>query len=136
MRTTLAIYLLLIGILFSCDTKQNIDGNYSVCKYGEYLEIYFKNDSMRVAKYDEWTKLTSWKKIKIKNDTLYFEIFGEWRDSTKAKIQYLENHNVKLHFLDEDKNLTLKPLSENIKINNSKEFWDEFKKRSKTKNCK
>jgi hypothetical protein len=136
MKISIKIYILLFGILISCQNKQNIDGNYSVCKYGGYLEIYFKKDSMRVAKNDDWIKLSKWRKIEIKKDTLYFETFGEWRDSTKAKILYLENNKIELQFLKSNKNLVLKPITEKIKIEKTKGFWDEFQKRSDSKKCK
>ena len=74
----------MFGIFFSCENNKNIEGNYSVRKYDEYIEMYFKNDSMRVTADDEWIKLSEWQKIEIKKDTLYFEMFGEWRYPTKA----------------------------------------------------
>lgn len=129
------IYILILGLLFGCTKNRTLSGNYCFCKYGGYVEIYFKGDSMRVASNDEWIKLSKWKKIEIKNDTLYFETFGEWRYSTKAKIKYLENSKVELCFLDSDKNLNLKPIDQNLKIENSEKFWNGFKNRFNIKNC-
>ncbi len=130
------IYLLLSLFVFSCDNDKSIEGNYSVYKYGGYLEIYFKNDSMRVAKNDEWIKLSDWQKIEIKEDTLYFTTYGEWRSPTKAKISKGENNVIELQFLDNYKNLILYPISQNIDFKNQKKFWKEFNKRSKIRNCK
>ncbi len=103
---------------------------------GEYSEVYFKQDSMRVASESEWVKLSEWRKIEIVKDTLYFETFGEWRDNSKAEIKYVGLNKIELRILETDNKLELKPISENLNFDKSNEFWDGFKSRMNNKKCK
>ena len=91
--------ILIFNLILGCQSDKTLDGNYSSCIDGEYVEIYFKKDSMRVASENVWVELSEWRKIEIKNDTLYFETFGEWRDKSRAKIKYVEMNNAELSFL-------------------------------------
>ena len=136
MKLKLWNIILTLILCFSCDTDRNLDGNYSVCNNGEYLEIYFKQDSMRVASNNERVKLSKWRKIEIINDTLYFETFGEWREKMKAKINYTGFNNIEMRFLETDERRNLEPINRNLNFGNEKEFWNGFNKRLNSKNCK
>ena len=130
-------YIILIFILFlGCQNTRKLYGNYAACIDGEYTEVYFKKDSMRVASENVRVELSQWRKIEIKNDTLYFETFGEWRDKTKAKIKNVGMDNTELSFLETDAILNLERM--NIKLNfmDSLKFWNGFNKRLNSKNCK
>ncbi|WP_106793863.1 hypothetical protein [Aquimarina sp. Aq78] len=130
------LYILILGTFFGCQNDQNIQGNYSVCENGEYTEVYFKKDSMRIAADNDWVKLSKWRKIEIKNDTLYFETFGEWRDSLKAEIKYAGMNTIELRILKSGENLNLIHIDENINFEKPKEFWSGFHNRQHLKNCK
>lgn len=129
--------IILIFILFlGCQNTRTLYGNYATCIDGEYTEVYFKKDSMRVASENVWVKLSQWRKIEIKNDTLYFETFGEWRDKTKAKIKYIGMDNTELSFLETDAILNLELMNIKLTFKDSLKFWNGFNKRLNSKNCK
>jgi hypothetical protein len=122
-------------VFFGCYNYRNLDGNYSTCENGEYIEVYFKNDSMRIASDNDWIKLSEWRKIEIKSDTLYFETFGEWKDSLKAEIKYVGVNRTELHILASDIILDLEPIDENLNLDKPKDFWNGFNNRQNSKNC-
>ncbi|WP_074405967.1 hypothetical protein [Aquimarina megaterium] len=136
MKLKLWNIILIITLLFGCQIEQKLDGNYSMCNGGEYSEVYFKKDSMRVASENEWVKLSEWRKIEIKNDTLHFKSFGEWRDDWKAEIKYIGKNKTELHNLTTDVKLNLKRINENLNFENPKEFWEKFRDRQNSGNCK
>lgn len=127
---------LIIILLFSCKNEHKLDGNYSICNNGEYTEVYFKNDSMRVASENEWVKLSEWRKIEIINDTLYFKSFGDWKDNWKAEIKFIDKNKTELHNLTTDVRLNLERINENLNFKNEKEFWGKFRARQDSGNCK
>ncbi len=136
MKLKLWNIILILALFFGCQNNQNLDGNYSICHNEEYTEIYFKKDSMRIAADNEWIKLSEWRKIEIKNDTLHYKAFGEWKDYSKAEIKHIGKNKIEIHFLKNGENLGLKPIDEDIKFENLKEFWNEFRNREKNNNCK
>ena len=107
-----------------------------MCNNGEYSEVYFKKDSMRVASENEWVKLSEWRKVEIKNDTLYFQSFGEWRDDWKAEIKYIEKNKTELHNLITDVKLDLERINGTLNFEQTNEFWKGFKNRQEIRNCK
>ena len=128
---------ILILVLFSsCQDRPNLDGNYSMCSNGEYTEVYFKQDSMRVASENEWVKLSKWKKIEIKNDTLHFETYGEWRKKRKAEIIFIGKNKIELRILEFNEILNLERINGNLSLDNSVEFWNGFNNRWNSNNCK
>jgi hypothetical protein len=127
--------ILILALFSSCKIDRTIDGNYSSCYNGEYSEVYFKQDSMRVASEDEWVKLSEWRKIEIKNDTLYFDSFGEWRDDWKAKIEFNGINKIELHVIQNNAKHDLEPIKKDLNFENLDEFWNGFNKRMKSKNC-
>ncbi|UOB18664.1 hypothetical protein [Abyssalbus ytuae] len=135
MKPNLWNIILITTLLFGCQNKQKLDGNYSMCSNGEYVEVYFKKDSMRIASENESVKLSEWRKVEIKNDTLYFESFGEWKRKYKAEIKYIGNYNIELHNLMTNIKFNLERINENPNFQNSMEFWNGFNKRQKNKNC-
>ena len=135
MKLNLYIFILTITSLFSCQNEQKIDGFYSICSDGEYAEIYFKKDSMRIASQNEWILLSEWRKIEITDDTLYFESFGEWRDDWKAQIRFISKNKTELHNLTNNVKINLERFDENLIFENPNEFWEKFKKRQRSKNC-
>lgn len=128
------IYLFLLILFIGCQNSHNIEGNYSLCNKGSYMEVYFKKDSMRVASENDWVKLSNWRKIKFKNDTLHFETFGEWRDSSKAILKYVETNKVKYKNLRTGDVLFLYPFNDKLNFNNPEKFWKGFYKRNNN-NC-
>jgi len=126
---------LIFTIFLGCQNDQDIEGNYSICHKGEYVEVYFKKDSIRFASDDEWIKLSDWRKNEIKKDTLHFETFGEWRDSLKAVIKFVGVNGIKMRNLTSGENLYLEPIDENINFENPKEFWEGFYNRQNSGNC-
>ena len=90
LKTQNIIYILIVGFFFGRKTDQNLIGNYSICKNGKYMEVYFKKDSMRRRQWDSWVKLAEWRRIEMENDTLHLETFGEYRDSLKWKQNILK----------------------------------------------
>ncbi|MET2984120.1 hypothetical protein [Aureibaculum conchae] len=90
---------------------------------------------MRVASDNDWIKLSEWKKFKIKDDTLYFETFGEWSNRSKAKIEYVGNNKVQLHFPKPKEIIHLETISENIIFKKNAEFWHGFHNRQNSENC-
>lgn len=128
--------IFIIILLFSCNKEKTIQGNYFGCNNGEYIEIYFNKDSMRIASNNKWIRLSKWRKIDIKNDTLYFDTFGEWRIPSIAKIKFIEMNKIQLKFSNKDKTIVLTPINQNLKFRSSEEFWNGFYDRKKSKNCK
>jgi len=122
-------------ILISCQNDRNLDGNYSVCFNGEYSEVYFKKDSMRMASESEWVSLSEWRKIEVKNDTLYFETFGEWRDSATAEIKYIGLNKIELKLLEANRSINLEPINKSLNFEKPKELWNGFIKRLNSSNC-
>jgi len=100
------------------------------------MEIYFNNNSMRIASDNEWIKLSKWRKIEIKKDTLYFDTFGEWRTLSKAEIKFISINTIELKLLSNDRILKLIQIDENLNFEKPKEFWNKFHNRKKSKNCK
>ena len=135
MKSKICITFLILTLLFGCKNNQSLNGNYSYCINKEYVEVYFKQDSMRVAADNEWVKLSKWRKIEIKNDTLYFETFGELTGDATAKIGYLGFNKIELLVLEFDDKVILEPINENLNIENTNEFWDKFYKRQDSRNC-
>lgn len=127
--------ILILALFFGCQNDRNLNGNYSMCHNGEYLEIYFKEDSMRVASENEWVKLSEWRKIEIKNDTIHFETFGEWREKSTAEINYIGVNKIELRILESSETRNLELIKDNLKFENPKEFWNGFYKRQNSKNC-
>lgn len=136
MKLKLWKIILTLTLTFGCKNDRNLNGNYSVCNNGEYLEVYFKQDSMRVASESEWVKLSEWKKVEIKNDTLYFESFGEWRDDWKAEIKHIGKNKTEFHNLITDVKFDLERINESLDFENPEDFWNEFSKRQNLSNCK
>ena len=136
MKLKFWIIILILGLAYSCQIENNLSGYYSVCHNGEYMEVYFKQDSMRVASENEWIKLSEWRKIEIKNDTLYFESFGEWRENWKSKIKYINRNKTQLHNLVTDSLIDLVPFETKLNFENPTEFWKDFNNRYNSKNCK
>ena len=135
MKLKLWEIILILALFFSCKNEQSLVGNYSICKNGEYAEVYFKQDSIRIASENEWIKLSEWKKIELKNDTLFFESFGEWRYDYKTEIKYIKKNKAKLHILTTDQIIDLERIDENLDFENRKVFWNGFMKRKNSKNC-
>jgi hypothetical protein len=135
MKLNLWKIILILALFFGCQSDRNLNGNYYSCSMGEYTEVYFKQDSMRVASKNKWVQLSEWRKIKIKNDTLYFESFGEWRDNWKAKIRYIGMNKFELHVFENNDRVDLNPINENLNFENLDEFWNGFNNRLKSKNC-
>ena len=127
---------MILTLTFGCKNDRNLNGNYSICNNGEYSEVYFKQDSMRVASESKWVKLSKWKKVEFKNDTLYFESFGEWRDDWKAEIKYVGKNKTEFHNLITDVKLDLERINEKLNFQNPKDFWNGFYKRQNLSNCK
>lgn len=129
--------LILVLIIFGCNSDENIVGNYYICEEDEYLEIYFKKDSMRIAADNSWVRLSEWRKIKIQNDTLHFETFGEWRDSSKALMISNKIDKIQFYYFESSKDtVNLFPILENLNFENSEEFWEGFRKRQESSKCK
>jgi hypothetical protein len=135
MKLKLWNIILLSTLLFGCQNKGKLDGNYAICYNGEYTEVYFNKGSMRVASENESRVLSEWKKIKIKEDTLYFESFDEWKHKWKAKIIYNGKGKTELHNLNTDMKFNLELINGNLNFKNPKEFWNEFINRQKIRNC-
>lgn len=135
MKLKLWIIILIFSLLFGCQNEQKLNGNYSMCNNVEYLEVYFKKDSMRVASKNEWVKLSEWRKVEIKNDTLYLQSFGEWKEEWKAEIKYIGNNKIELHNLIPNTKFNLVRINENPNFENPTEFWNEFSSRQKIRNC-
>jgi hypothetical protein len=93
---------------------------------------------MRVASENEAVELTEWRKVEIINDTLYFESFGEWKMDLKARVNYMENNDVKLLIAENGKEfaIDLTRIDKKLDFENKKEFWKEFKKRYVNRECK
>ena len=130
------IYVLIF--ITSCNNTRKLDGNFSICDNSQYLEVYFEKDSVRVASENEAVGLSEWRKIEIINDTLYFESFGEWKMDLKARINYMENNNVKLLIAENGKEfaIDLTRIDKKLDFENKKEFWQEFNKRFTSRECK
>ena len=133
MKLKLWNIILILALFFGCQNDRNLNGNYSICHNGEYLEIYFKQDSMRVASENVWVKLSEWRKIEITNDTLHFETFGEWREKSKAEVNYIGMNNFELRILETDERRNLEPIYENKNFENHKELWNGFNNLQNTK---
>lgn len=127
--------LILLFVLISCKSDNKLDGYYSICLNGEYIEVYFKSNLMRVASDNEKKQLSEWKKIKIKNDTLYFKSFDEWEHDWKVKITYKVDGKTEFHNLNTDMKFYLEPINKKLVLKNEKEFWTEFHNREKVRNC-
>ena len=127
--------ILSLLLFLSCKIERNLNGNYSMCNNGEYSEVYFKKDSMRVASDSKWVKLTKWRKFEINNDTLYFTSFGEFKENWKAKINYVGFNKIELHNLLTDKKFELEPINRNLNFENLNRFWTGFNKRQKSNHC-
>lgn len=136
MKLKLWNIILILTLTFRCKNDRNLNGNYSICNNGEYIEVYFKQDSMRVASESEWVKLSEWRKIEIKNDTLHFETFGEWREEWQAEIKYIGKNKTELHNLVTDIKLDLKRINGSLNFENPINFWNGFSKRQNLSNCK
>ncbi|WP_298903467.1 hypothetical protein [uncultured Psychroserpens sp.] len=135
MKLNLWKIILILALSFGCQSDQNLNGNYFSCSMGEYTEVYFKQDSMRVTLKNEWVQLSEWRKIEIKNDTLYFESFGEWSENRKARIRYIGINKIELHVFENNDRVDLKPINENLNFENLDEFWNGFNNRLKSKKC-
>ncbi|WP_418501744.1 hypothetical protein [Flagellimonas sp.] len=129
-------YTILIFTLFAgCHNQRNLDGNYSMCHNGEYIEVYFKGDSIRAASENEWVKLSDWKKITISKDTIFFETFGEWRDSIKARLKYVGKSKIQMQNLNSGETLTMRRIENEVTFENANEFWKSFINRRHSEKC-
>lgn len=135
MKLKLWNIILLSTLILGCQSKVILDGNYSVCLNGEYVEVYFKKNLMRVATENESRTLHEWQKIEIKQDTLYFESFDEWKHNWKAKIIRNGKSKTELHNLNTDMKFQLEPINAILKFENQKEFWNKFNIRKEARNC-
>lgn len=128
--------LILISVLFlGCQNNRMLEGNYSMCDNGIYLEVYFKQDSMRIASENKRVKLSEWKKIKVENDTLYFETFGEWRLNSKAVIELITENEIKLYSPSTEMKMHLNRIKEPLNFKNQNDFWKNFNDRKNLNNC-
>ncbi len=134
MKRNLYSIILILALVFSCENNHKLEGYYSTCD-GDYTEVYFKQDSMRVAADNEWVKLSEWRKIEIKEDTLYFTSFGELSDNYRVTIEYIGNNKIEFCNIDTDYRSILEPIKENINFENEKKFWKGFYKRQNSKTC-
>ncbi len=136
MKLIKIIYILSFGVFLGCVNNRNIEGYYSNCRDGEYMEVYFKKDSMRVAADNEWVRLSEWRKIVIENDTLHFETFGEYRESWQAVIEYVGTDKIKLKVLESKNKVNLNRIDEILNFEEPTSFWNDFHKRKDYANCK
>ena len=137
MKNQLFKLILIFVLLYGCKNNQNIDGNYYVCENGEYYEVYFRKNLIRVAKDDEWVKLSKWRKMEYHNDTLKFDTFGEWKIPIKAVVKHIGINTIQMQ-IDNNKvisTINLKPIKDNLNFDNIKEFWSGFNNRKKERNC-
>lgn len=118
----------------SCQKNQNLKGNYSYCYNGQYTEIYFKKDSVKVANENEWIRLTEWHEMKLEGDTIQFLSFGEWKDSVEFIFKNIDG-NLELNRLDDGVKLYLKSIEETIDFENEEDFWTLFSSRQIKNNC-
>lgn len=135
-------YIIISSIFFGCQNNHKLDGYYSNCNNGEYAEVYFKNDSMRIASENDWIKLSEWRKFDVVNDTLFFEAFGEWRNPTKAKIKFIGRNKIELSYPKDIDDAEFKliqsfeRIDEDFDFNQPKKFWTKFKERKNSAECK
>lgn len=129
-------YIISMLILVTgCKDLRSLDGNYSMCHLGEYTEVYFKGDSIRVASENEWAKLSDWKKIMISRDTIFFQTFGEWRDSIMAKLKYVDKNKIQMQNLSNGEILTMQRIEDRVTFENINEFWKGFINRRHSETC-
>lgn len=132
------IVITVLLLFFSCENEKKLEGYYYICSNDEdvYSEVYFKKDSIRVAKDNEWVGFTKWRAYKIEDDSLRFITFGEWQDSTALKISYLDNQCVLLKSkYDWSDNTVLNPIDMEINFNDTTEFWSGFNLRKNEYRC-
>ena len=127
--------ILMLALFAGCQDQGSLDGNYSMCHYGEYIEVYFKGDSIRAASENEWAKLSDWKKITISKDTIFFETFGEWRDSIKARLKYVGKSKIQMQNLNNGETLTMRRIENGVTFENANEFWKGFINRRHSEKC-
>jgi len=136
MNNTLWKIVLILPIFISCQNKPNLEGNYYSCNddKGDYFEVYFKKNLIRMASNNEWIKLSKWRKTEFINDTLIFDTFGEIRLPVKAIIKHLGTNGIKMEILRYHETIFLKRFNENPNFDKKEEFWNGFHNR-KNKNC-
>lgn len=127
--------ILMLALFAGCQDQGSLDGNYSMCHNGEYIEVYFKGDSIRAASENEWVKLSDWKKITISKDTIFFETFGEWRDSIKARLKYVGKSKIQMQNLNNGETLTMRRIENGVTFENVNEFWKGFINRRHSEKC-
>lgn len=127
--------ILMLALFAGCQDQGSLDGNYSMCHNGEYIEVYFKADSIRAASENEWAKLSDWKKITISKDTIFFETFGEWRDSIKARVKYVGKSKIQMQNLNNGETLTMRRIENGVTFENVNEFWKGFINRRHSEKC-
>lgn len=126
----LCLFTLFLISLFSCKNDKSLNGNYySFNRSNEYVEYYFRQDSLRIATENDWVGLSDWKKIERKNDTLFYETFGEWRDDRISLIEFETKYKVKLIDINFNDTIFLQRIEHEFKIEDNKEFWRKFNKR-------
>lgn len=127
------IILMVFVLLFSCNTKPKLTGYYSTCDRGLYGELFFKNDSMKMATSMDF--ISGWRKYEIKNDSFYHLSFGE-SESRIAKINFINDNTFELIYPKDSSHHIFKKV--NAKIDEDvtvEQFFKAFYKRKKNMNC-
>jgi len=127
------IPIILTLAIFGCESDLKISGNYNTCDRGLYGELFFKNDSIRMATSMEF--VSDWRKYEIKNDSFYHYSFGE-PEFRVAKINFLENNRFELIYPKDSVRHIFSKMDIDISYDLTYEqFFNEFYKRKEDLNC-
>ena len=115
-------------LFISCESETKLDGTYSTCNNGLYGELYFDNDSIRLATSLDYVSAS--RKYEIKNDSLYHYSFGE-PEFRVAKINFMDNDAFELYYPKDSVRLSF--LKTNFKFDINMDFENFFKDLHKRK---
>ncbi|APY06797.1 hypothetical protein BWZ20_00115 [Winogradskyella sp. J14-2] len=133
LKASKTILIILTFAIFGCESDLKLSGNYNTCDRGLYGELFFKNDSMRIATSMEF--VSEWRKYEIKNDSFYHFSFGE-PEFRVAKINFMENNAFELIYPKDSIKHIFKKINTEIDFDvNYEQFFNEFYKRRKEIDC-
>ena len=127
------IILFFLPILFSCENKEALEGDFSSCLEGFYIELNISGDSLRISSHK--SHINRWTKFKRNRDTIHFLSAGEWIDSANATFKFKNKDNLIVHSYESDFITDFKRIKENINYVDSTKHKQGVLRRFKKSDC-
>lgn len=127
------IILFCFTVLFSCENKTDLEGDFSSCIEGYYIELNIRGDSLRIS--SQKNRINRWTKFKRNADTIHFISAGEWIDSVHATFEFQNNENLVVYNYESNFTTDFNRIKENVNYDDDSKHKQGVLKRFKESKC-